>query len=146
PGFCALYLPPSGRVVSFHLVTEGSLWVMLPNEPGSRIRVDAGDLIVVPQGEPHVLGSSTDLPPEQLGPLLPLRGTTPGEVLTLSHGGGGAITRVLCGFLAAQDIARNPLLSALPRLFKVGMRESSASWLESSLRFATRESAATRAG
>ena len=143
PGFCALYLPPSERVVSFHLVTEGSCWVMLPNEPGSRIQVDAGDLIVVPQGEPHVLGSTTDLPPEQLAPLLPFHATTPGEVMTLSHGGGGAVTRMLCGFLAAQDISRNPLLSALPRLFKVGMRGSSASWLESSMRFATEQSAAS---
>jgi AraC-like DNA-binding protein len=38
------------------------------------------------------------------------------------------------------------LLSALPRLFKVGMRGSRASWLESSLRFATEEAASAHAG
>jgi AraC-like DNA-binding protein len=147
PGFCAVYLPPSERVISFHLITEGSCWAMLPDDPASRIRVDAGDLIVVPQGEPHVLGSSTELAPELLAPLLPFeRSTAAGEVMTLSHGGGGAVTRMLCGFLAAQDILKNPLLSALPRLFKVGMRGSSASWLESSMRFATEEAAATHAG
>ena len=43
---------------------------MLPHDPGSAVQVDAGDLIVVPQGETHVLGSSTDLPPEFLAPLL----------------------------------------------------------------------------
>jgi AraC-like DNA-binding protein len=148
PGFCAVYLPPSERVVSFHLITEGSCWVMLPDDPGSRMSVEAGDLIVVPQGEPHVLGSSTDLPPELLAPLLPFNKETPaGEVMTLSHGGGGAVTRMLCGFLAAQDISRNPLLAALPRLFKVGMRGSSAAWLEASMRFATEQTAAsTNAG
>ena len=38
------------------------------------------------------------------------------------------------------------MLSALPRLFKVGMRGSNASWLESSLRFATEEAASAHAG
>ena len=66
--------------------------------------------------------------------------------MTIAWGGGGARTRMVCGFLAAQDIGRNPLLSALPRLFKVGMRGTSASWLESSLRFATEEAASAHAG
>jgi AraC family transcriptional regulator, alkane utilization regulator len=144
---CSAYLPPSERVVSFHLVTEGRCWAMLPHDPGSALQVDAGDVIVVPQGETHLLCSSTDLSPEFLGPLLANQvETTPGEVMTLAYGGGGAVTRMVCGFLAAQDISRNPLLSALPRLFKLSMRGSSASWLESSLRFATEKAASAHAG
>ena len=144
---CSGYLPPSERVVSFHLVTEGSCWAMLPHDRGNALHVDAGDLIVVPQGETHVLGSSIDLSPVPAGPLLANQmETTPGEVMTLAHGGGGAVTRIVCGFLAARDIWRNPLLSALPRLFKVGMRRTNASWLESSLRFATAEAASAHAG
>lgn len=144
---CSAYLPPSERVVSFHLVTEGGCWAMLPNDPGSALQVESGDVIVVPQGETHVLCSSTDLSPELLAPLLANQvDTMQGEVMRLVHGGGGAATRMVCGFLAAQNISRNPLLSALPRLFKVGMRGSSASWLESSLRFATEEAASAHAG
>ena len=60
---CAAYLPPSERVISFHLVTEGRCWAMLPHDPGGALRVDAGDVIVVPQGETHVLGSSAELSP-----------------------------------------------------------------------------------
>src|SRR5258706_2284107 len=141
---CSAYLPPSKRVVSFHLVTEGSCWVMLPNDPASALQADAGDVIVVPQGESHVMGSAIDLAPEPMAPLLPCHGKpVPGEVMTLAHGGGGAATRMVCGFLASADILRNPLLSALPRLFKVGMRGSNASLLESSLRFATEKEAST---
>jgi AraC-like DNA-binding protein len=144
---CSAYLPPSERVVSFHLVTQGSCWAMLPHDRGSALRVDAGDVIVVPQGETHVLGSSTELSPVPSAQLLASQvATAPGEVMTLAYGGGGAVTRIVCGFLSAQDIWRNPLLSALPRLFKVGMRGSSASWLESSLRFATEEAASAHAG
>jgi len=144
---CAAYLPPSKRVVSFHFVTEGSCRVMLPDDPGSALQADAGDVIVVPQGESHVIGSSIEAAPELMAPLLPCHGEpVPGEVMTLAYGGGGEVTRIICGFLAAHDISRNPLISALPRIFRVRMRGSSVSWLESSLRFATEEAASTRAG
>jgi hypothetical protein len=53
---------------------------------------------------------------------------------------------MVCGFLAVQDFSKNPLLSALPRLFKVGIRESSGEWLESALRFATEQAASENAG
>lgn len=144
---CSAYLPPSERVVSFHLVTEGSCWAMLPHDRGSAVQVEVGDVIVVPQGETHLLGSSIDLSPQLLAPLLADQvETIPGEVMTVAYGGGGTVTRMVCGFLTAQDIRRSPLLSALPRLFKVGMRGSSAPWLESSLRFATEEAASAHAG
>jgi len=144
---CTAYLPPSERVVSFHLVTEGRCWAMLPHDLGGALQVEAGDVIVVPQGETHLLGSSTDLSPELLAPVLANQvETAPGEVMTLAYGGGGLVTRMVCGFLAAQDIWRSPLHSALPRLFKVGMRASSASWLESSMRFAAEEAASAHAG
>jgi hypothetical protein len=52
-----------------------------------------------------LLGSSTGLSPEFLGPVLANQvETRPGEVMTLAHGGGGAVTRMVCGFLTAQDI------------------------------------------
>ena len=145
---CAAYLPPSERVVSFHLVTGGSCWAMLPGDPAGALRIDAGEVIVAPQGETHLIGSATGLAPELLAPLLADQvRTAPGEVLTVAHGGGGdAVTRMVCGFLAARDIARNPLLASLPRLFKVGMRGSNASWLESSLRFATEQATSSHPG
>jgi len=144
---CSAYLPPSERVISFHLVTEGQCMAMLSNDFGTALQLKAGDVIVVPQGESHLLGSSTDVTRELMAPLLAKQmEATPGQVMTLAYGGGGAVTRMICGFLTARDIWRNPLLSALPRLFKVDMRESSASWIEASLRFATKEAGSARAG
>jgi len=120
---------------------------MLPDDRGGALRIDAGDVIVVPRGETHIIGSSTDLSPEVLAPLLANQlATRPGEVMKLEYGGGEAVTRMVCGFLSAQDLWRNPLLSALPRLFKVSMRGSSASWLETSMRFATEEATSAHAG
>src|SRR6476469_5253784 len=61
---CAAYLPPSDRVISFHLVTKGQCVAMLPHDFGGALELNAGDVIVVPQGETHLIGSSTDVSPE----------------------------------------------------------------------------------
>ena len=67
--------------------------------------------------------------------------------MKLSFGGGGAKTRIVCGFLACDEVLSNPLLASLPRIFKVDVRNGSGSaWIESSLRFAAEEAAVSRAG
>jgi AraC-like DNA-binding protein len=145
---CAGYLPRSERVVSFHLITEGNCWARLAADPNSAIQVNAGELLVVPQGETHIMGSAPDLTPVPFGPLLASQlETAPGEVMKLSHGGGGTRTRTVCGFLACNETLSNPILSALPRIFKIDMRNDPRSaWLESSLQFAAAEAAEWRAG
>jgi AraC-like DNA-binding protein len=145
---CAGYLPRSERVVSYHLITEGSCWARLADNPRSAIHLDAGELVVVPQGETHILGSAPDLAPLPFAPLLASQlETAPGEVMRLSHGGGGALTRTICGFLACDEALSNPILSALPRIFKIDMRDDPRSaWLESSLQFAAVEAAECRVG
>jgi AraC-like DNA-binding protein len=120
----------------------------LADDPASAIHLDAGELLVVPQGEAHLIGSAMDLSPTPTESLLAGQmAATPGEVMTLSYGGGGTTTRIVCGFLACDDTLSNPLLSSLPRLFKIDMRhDPRAAWLESSLRFAAAEAADSRAG
>ncbi|MEX3935279.1 AraC family transcriptional regulator [Paraburkholderia phymatum] len=145
---CAAFLPRADRVVSFHLITEGTCWAHLPDRVDPAICVSAGELLVVPQGEAHIMGSALDLAPVPAGPLLESQlGTAPGELLNVSHGGGGAPTRLLCGFLACDDALSNPVLGSLPRLFKVDVRnDQQSAWLEASLRFAASEAAQSRAG
>src|SRR5258708_23104744 len=145
---CAAFLPGSERVISYHLITEGSCSARLADDPGSAVHLNAGELLVVPQGEAHIFGSTLDLSPALAGPLLAIQlETTPGRVMTLSYGGGGTPTRVVCGFLACDGTLGNPLLSSLPRLFKIDMRnDPQSAWLESSLRFAVAEAAQWRAG
>lgn len=145
---CAAFLPRSDRVVSYHLVTAGSCWARLADTADSAIHLDAGELLVVPQGETHIMGSSLDLLPVPSAALLASQlESCPGQMMKLFHGGGGARTQVVCGFLACDDTLSNPLLSALPRLFKIDMRNDPRSaWLESSLQFAAAEAAEWRAG
>jgi AraC family transcriptional regulator, alkane utilization regulator len=148
PDLCATFLPRAERIVSYHLITEGSCWAALKDDPASAIRVDAGELLVVPQGEVHRMGSSLDLEPAPSGDLVSkYLKTSPGEVMTLTYGGGGEHTRIICGFLACDDSLTNPVLSALPRLFKVDMRnDPQSAWLESSLQLAALEAVGWRVG
>lgn len=145
---CATFLPRSERVMSYHLVTAGSCWAQLANDPDSAMEVRAGELLVVPQGEEHIMASSLDVEPMSAAPTLAEHlKTAPGELLQLNYGGGGVATRLLCGFIACDETLGNPLLAMLPRLFKVDMRNDPRSaWLESSLQFAAAEAADWRAG
>ncbi len=142
------FLPRSERVVSYHLITEGRCCAQLAGNPRSAIYLNAGELLVVPQGEAHVLGSDLEISPASAAPLLASQlETAPGQVMRLAYGGGGTRTRLICGFLACDDTLNNPLLSALPQIFKVDMRnDPHSAWLESSLKFAAAEAGEWRAG
>jgi AraC-like DNA-binding protein len=145
---CAVYLPRSDRVISYHLVVEGSCQACLAADMRSTVSLDTNDLVVVPQGEAHLLGSDLSLPPASAAPLLAAQASIhPREVLRIDHGGGGAPTRLVCGFLTCDGPLSNPLLAALPRLFKVrnGAGAESA-WLASALSFGAAEAACPRAG
>ena len=150
-GNAALYgafLPLSERVVSYHLIIEGHCCAQLAGNQGSAIHLNAGELLVVPQGEAHIIGSDLALSPESAAPLLASQlQSAPGQVMKLSYGGGGTGTRLICGFLACDNTLSNPLLSSLPPIFKVDLRnDPHSAWLTSSLQFAAAEASEWRAG
>jgi AraC-like DNA-binding protein len=140
---CVEHLPHAQHVVIYHLVTGGRCEVLVPGQAARSAM--AGDLIVIPGGEAHSLGSDLSRRPEPGGPLVVRRG--PDEVPQVRHGGGGAPTRMVCGYLACRSSLFDTVLAALPRVMVVNMREGpTAQWLTSSIRFSIAESAAPRAG
>ena len=145
---CAAYLPRSERVLSYHLVTEGSCWARLADDEHSALRIDAGELLVVPQGETHMLGSDLAVDPTPAEAVLAESFSKHrGEVIRILHGGGGAPTRIVCGFLTCEEVLSNPLLASLPRLFKIDVRQGiESAWLASALGFAAAEAADPRSG
>lgn len=134
--------PTAERVVIFHLVTEGECWIELGDMPP--VHVAAGDAVVFPQGDAHRMGSQPGLPPAT-GALLQ-------EVLArrprlLAYGGGGATTKLVCGYLACDARLARMLLAGLPPIVKVSVRGSNAGvWLEASLRYALAEARSPRPG
>jgi len=139
---CIEHMPQAQHVVIYHLVTDGRCEVSMPGQTATAM---AGDLIVIPGGEAHSLGSDLSRRPAPGGQLVVQRG--PDDVPQVRHGGGGAVTRMVCGYLACDSSLFDTVLAALPRVMVVNMREGhTAQWLMSSIRFSIAESTAQRAG
>jgi AraC-like DNA-binding protein len=134
--------PGAERVVIFHLITEGECYAELGDEPP--VRLSAGDVVVFPQGHAHRMNSQPGLAPASGARLDAVLSRRPRHVV---YGGGGAVTRLVCGYLACDDRLARMLLAGLPPLVKVNMRGSNAGvWLEASVRYALAEARSPRPG
>src|SRR5262245_25044686 len=70
-----------------------------------------------------------------------------GEVVEFKKEGAGEATRIVCGFLACDRRLAEPVLSSLPRLLRIRLRDGgTAAWVRSSILFSVAESAAARPG
>src|SRR5262249_39337549 len=109
------------------------------------VEVVAGEVIIFPHNDDHLLGSDVGLPPV---PSRQVVQVTPGGGLwVIRHGGGGERTRVVCGFLGCDRFDGNPLAGALPPVLRFDVREGrAAAWMKSTLEFAADEIAGRRAG
>jgi AraC-like DNA-binding protein len=62
-------------------------------------------------------------------------------------GGGGELTKFVCGYMACEPRLSQVFLSGLPAVFKISIRnDASGRWLEDSIRFSVNEAGASRAG
>ena len=139
----ALLEPHAERVVIFHLVTEGECFVELGDE--KPVRLIAGDAVIFPQGDAHLMTSQPGLPPASGGARLDqVLARRPRQI---AYGGGGATTRLVCGYLACDARLAKMLLAGLPRIVRVNVRGSNAgAWLEASVRYALAEARSPRPG
>lgn len=140
PEDCAPFLATPARVICFHFVVEGRALVGIAGEPP--LAVAAGEIVLLPRNDLHTLASAPDLDPVEAGTLI--QPAAEGGLARIRHGGGGASTRMVCGFLASEERS-SPLLDALPRAVSVDVAKSAAKdWIEASIRFAAEELAAGR--
>ena len=100
-------MPGVEHMIEFHAIAKGSCWAALVGE--SPIRLTEGDLILFPQGDPHVMSSAPGMraPVDKevfnapRPPQLPYSLSVEGEKYTTVHleGGGRERATVVCGFL-----------------------------------------------
>jgi len=135
--------PGAERLVIFHLITEGECFVELDGQPP--VRLIAGDAVIFPQGDAHRMTSQPGLPPASGGARLDaVLARRPRQ---LAYGGGGATTRLVCGYLACDARLARMLLAGLPPVVRVNVRGSNAgAWLEASVRYALAEARSPRPG
>ena len=137
-------LPSAEHVTLYHLLTEGACSARIPGATGA-VALEAGDLIMFPHGDGHRIGSDLQLAPVAAETLV--MPSPEGGLVRIKHGGGGARTRFVCGYLACDSRLCKPLLDALPRMLKVPMGQGPASaWIIDTLRRGAAETHAPRAG
>jgi AraC-like DNA-binding protein len=123
PSIVGRIFPGVEHLISYHVVTHGACWGGPVGEPP--VELQAGDIIVFPQGDAHVMSSAPGMrgAPDD-GSYATQEGRRP---FTISVGqGSGGDARLVCGFLGCDARPFNPLLAALPRVMRVSQRESGA--------------------
>jgi len=134
------------HVVFFHFLTEGSCKVRLADS-GEALDVEAGDLVLFLEQDKHLMGSDLQLAPVEAASLIGADVATDAEFIQMRHGGGGAATRFVCGYLACSRSVCRPLLEALPRMLRIPIGDGpAAALLRDLLRMGVRESSASRPG
>jgi AraC-like DNA-binding protein len=134
--------PGAERVVIFHWVTEGECCVELDTGPPARLLT--GDVVLFPQGHAHLMSSEPGLPPGRGAPLQTVLSRRP---RLITYGGGGATTRLVCGYMACDARLARMLFAGLPPLVRVNVNGSNAgTWLEASMRYALAEARSPRPG
>lgn len=140
PEHCSAFLALPAQIIGYHFVIDGRLRIAVDGEPP--IMVQSGEVVLLPRNDPHTLSSGPNLksvPASELVKLAP-----DGGLSRIVHGGGGAGTHLMCGFLASEELY-NPLIAALPRLLKLDVRTGlSRVWIENSVRLAAGELAEGR--
>jgi AraC-like DNA-binding protein len=116
--FAPSILGTTHRIVSYHIVLNGSCWAgLIDGEPE---RFDAGDILLIPHGDPYLLASAPDLRAsygrdDSVRFLVRMaRGELPPVIV--EDGGGAGATRFICGFLGCDDASFEHALCALPRM------------------------------
>lgn len=134
--------PLSEHMAICHLIIEGRCWAQLPG--GEAVALQAGDVVVLPHGSAHLMGSGMHHTPLTVRDAVEVK--VP-ELATIRYGGEGAATTVVCGWFAYERHIASPIMAALPPLFRTSIRQRpSGAWLENSIRYALGEATSGRAG
>ena len=135
--------PQAGHLILYHFLTEGRAYARLLEGP--REELTAGDVVIFPHGDAHVLGNG--VPEKPMDALQTFAKNLTQGLKLASFGGGGEMTRFVCGFMACDPRLSEVFLAGLPKMLKVHVsNEPSGQWLENSIRFSVGEGNGSNAG
>jgi AraC-like DNA-binding protein len=125
--FASIVLPGAEHVVSYHIIRRGGCWAALRGD--APVRLEAGDVFVVPHGHAYMMGSAPDLrsnlPRDAAMEFFRIMASASAPFTVTEGGGGPEGADVICGFLGCDIRFFNPVLEALPRVLHL-RREAGA--------------------
>ena len=110
-------VPTYGRAARFHLVVQGNCYVTL--EGGKRVRLQPGDLVLVPRGAAHLLSSSATTTGTPLADVMVQAGFTGAGPFVVGSGVATESCQMVCGHFSFADGADHPLLRSIPDLLHI---------------------------
>jgi len=138
-----LLAPGADHVIIYHLLIEGRGFARLKD--GNRVPLEAGDIVVFPHGDPNFVENGPRT--QALDDQEELKRVLSQGLKLVRLGGGGEVTKLVCGYMACEPRLAQILLAGLPPLSKVNIRNDAAGrWLENSIRFSVAENDASSAG
>jgi AraC-like DNA-binding protein len=141
---CQPALGPASHIILYHYVVEGALRVRVGDDGRDELVV-AGEAILLPRNDPHLMGSDLSLRPVPGREIV--HPPKNGGLYSIHHGGNGERTQVVCGFLGCASAKDNPVISTLPPMLKFTVAEGAAGeWMRSTFRYAAEEVSAGRPG
>jgi AraC-like DNA-binding protein len=141
----ASYLSPDPKhVIVYHLLTEGRGYAHVEDDTRP-VPLQAGEIVIFPHGDPHILGNGSPIVP--VDSARELKRILSEDLKIYRHGGGGELTRIICGYMSCDPQLSRILLSGLPPILKISIRnDASGQWLENSLRYSVDNTGASRPG
>jgi AraC family transcriptional regulator, alkane utilization regulator len=143
PEHCAPLLGSASHLILYHYVVEGELHVRV--DGGEAFVLRSGEVVLFPRNDLHLLGSDLALPPVMSRDII--QPPTDGGLFSIHHGGDGARTRLVCGFLGCDSVHGNPVISTLPAAMRLTIEAGGAAeWIRSTFQYAADEVAIGRPG
>lgn len=119
------------HIIPFHVVAAGGCRLDMKDQ--APLWLSAGDAVLLPYGDGHRLGgadAAATVPVDQLLPPPPWT-----DIPVVEHGGAGAHTSIVCGFLQCDELMFRPIVRHLPALLHVSPSAMPADdWLASTIR------------
>src|SRR5262249_57962497 len=99
----------------------------------------------LPHGDAHGMFSAEGVPEKETQAMTAKLQAR--DLRARNAGGGGGVTRFVCGYLVCDPLLCRPILQSLPTAFKVNLRtDRSGHWLENSIVHLVEEAASGQAG
>jgi len=129
-------LPAFEDCMMFHVVTAGRCWLEIEGDEPRLLQ--QGSLALVPHGKGHCIRSSPTAKAEPLFDIPVEKISDRYEIMR--YGGSGEFTHLTCGVVRFDHVAGQQLIKLLPKVLQIDTWDNDdGNWLQSTLRFITRE-------